>query len=115
MLVAVRSGAADGKDCAGRTDRTDGGTESDFNINGNPAIILIAGLGSGKTTFGGKLANYPQTKRQISLTGGSCRYLPPAAIDQLEALGGQIDVPVYSERENKDAVSSPRTRWGSPL
>ncbi|MEO6490718.1 MAG: signal recognition particle receptor subunit alpha, partial [Ferruginibacter sp.] len=36
-----------------------GGTESQFNITGNPAIILVAGLqGSGKTTFSGKLANY---------------------------------------------------------
>src|SRR3954464_2812794 len=35
-----------------------GGTESEAMLNGNPAIILIAGLqGSGKTTFSGKLAN----------------------------------------------------------
>src|SRR5688572_10352543 len=35
-----------------------GVTESEFNIKGNPAIILIAGLhGSGKTTFSAKLAN----------------------------------------------------------
>lgn len=41
-----------------------GGTESEFNISGNPAIILIAGLqGSGKTTFSGKLANYLKTKK----------------------------------------------------
>src|SRR6476469_3476563 len=36
-----------------------GGTAADFNADGNPAVILIAGLqGSGKTTFSGKLANY---------------------------------------------------------
>ncbi len=41
-----------------------GGTESDFNTNGNPAVILIAGLqGSGKTTFSGKLANYLKSKK----------------------------------------------------
>ncbi|MBN8856819.1 MAG: signal recognition particle receptor subunit alpha, partial [Sphingobacteriales bacterium] len=41
-----------------------GGTESEFNINGNPAVILIAGLqGSGKTTFSGKLASYLKTKK----------------------------------------------------
>src|SRR5471032_95887 len=41
-----------------------GGSESDFSINGNPAVILIAGLqGSGKTTFSGKLANYLKTKK----------------------------------------------------
>lgn len=41
-----------------------GGTEAQFNITGNPAIILIAGLqGSGKTTFTGKLAHYLKTKK----------------------------------------------------
>ncbi len=83
-----------------------GGTESDFNINGNPAIILIAGLqGSGKTTFSGKLANYLKTKKGKSPLLVAADIYRPAAIDQLEVLGGQIDVPVYSERENKDAVS----------
>ncbi|MFN8306324.1 MAG: signal recognition particle protein [Ferruginibacter sp.] len=83
-----------------------GGTESEFNINGNPAIILIAGLqGSGKTTFSGKLANYLKTKKGKSPLLVAADIYRPAAIDQLEVLGGQIDVPVYSERENKDAVS----------
>src|SRR3954471_16362384 len=39
-----------------------GGTETELDIKGNPAIILIAGLqGSGQTTFSGKLANYLKT------------------------------------------------------
>lgn len=83
-----------------------GGTESDFNITGNPAIILIAGLqGSGKTTFSGKLANYLKTKKGKSPLLVAADIYRPAAIDQLEVLGGQIGVDVYSERENKDAVS----------
>lgn len=83
-----------------------GGAESDFNINGSPAIILIAGLqGSGKTTFSGKLANYLKTKKGKSPILVAADIYRPAAIDQLEVLGGQIDVPVYSERENKDAIS----------
>lgn len=83
-----------------------GGTESEFNTNGNPAIILVAGLqGSGKTTFSGKLANYLKTKKGKSPLLVAADIYRPAAIDQLEVLGGQIDVPVYSERENKDAVS----------
>lgn len=83
-----------------------GGTESDFNISGSPAIILIAGLqGSGKTTFSGKLANYLKTKKGKSPILVAADIYRPAAIDQLEVLGGQIDVPVYSERENKDAIS----------
>ncbi len=83
-----------------------GGTESQFNITGNPAIILIAGLqGSGKTTFSGKLANYLKTKKGKSPLLVAADIYRPAAIDQLEVLGGQIGVDVYSERENKDAVS----------
>ncbi|MEI2750807.1 MAG: signal recognition particle protein [Ferruginibacter sp.] len=83
-----------------------GGTESEFNITGNPAIILIAGLqGSGKTTFSGKLANYLKTKKGKSPLLVAGDIYRPAAIDQLEVLGSQIGVEVYSERENKDAVS----------
>ncbi len=83
-----------------------GGKESEFNISGNPAIILIAGLqGSGKTTFSGKLANYLKTKKGKSPLLVAGDIYRPAAIDQLEVLGAQIGVEVYSERENKDAVS----------
>jgi signal recognition particle subunit SRP54 len=83
-----------------------GGGVSEFNITGAPAIILIAGLqGSGKTTFSGKLANYLKTQKGKSPLLVACDIYRPAAIDQLEVLGGQIGVDVYSERENKDAVS----------
>ena len=82
-----------------------GGQASEFNTNGNPAIILIAGLqGSGKTTFSGKLANYLKTKKGKSPLLVAADIYRPAAIDQLEVLGGQIGVDVYSERENKNAV-----------
>lgn len=81
-----------------------GGTESTFNITGNPAVILIAGLqGSGKTTFSGKLANYVKSKGKSPLLVAADIYRP-AAIDQLMVLGGQVGVDVYSERENKNAV-----------
>jgi signal recognition particle subunit SRP54 len=83
-----------------------GGEASEFNIAGAPAVILIAGLqGSGKTTFSGKLANYLKTKKGKSPLLVAADIYRPAAIDQLEILGGQIGVDVYSERENKDAVS----------
>ena len=82
-----------------------GGKESEFVINGNPAVILIAGLqGSGKTTFSGKLANYLKTKKGKSPLLVAADIYRPAAIDQLEVLGGQIGVEVYCERENKNAV-----------
>ena len=82
-----------------------GGTESDIAISGNPAVILIAGLqGSGKTTFTGKLANYLKTKKGKNplLVGGDV--YRPAAMDQLEVLGGQVGAEVYLERENKNPV-----------
>ena len=82
-----------------------GGTEAEFNISGNPAIILIAGLqGSGKTTFSGKLANYLKTKKGKSPLLVAADIYRPAAIDQLMVLGAQIGVDVYSERENKNAI-----------
>jgi signal recognition particle subunit SRP54 len=83
-----------------------GGTESAFELNGNPAIILVAGLqGSGKTTFSGKLANWLKTKKGKSPMLVAADIYRPAAIDQLKVLGEQIGVEVYSDPENKNAVS----------
>ena len=80
-----------------------GGVASEFNINGNPAIILVAGLqGSGKTTFSGKLANYLKKQKGKSPLLVAADVYRPAAIDQLKVLGEQIGVDVYSEPENKD-------------
>jgi signal recognition particle subunit SRP54 len=83
-----------------------GGTEAEFNSNGNPAVILIAGLqGSGKTTFTGKLASYLKTRKGKSVLLVAADIYRPAAIDQLTVLAEQVGVDVYSERENKDAVA----------
>ena len=83
-----------------------GGSETELDLSGNPAIILIAGLqGSGKTTFSGKLANYLKTKKGKSPLLVAADIYRPAAIEQLKVLGEQINVDVYSEPENKDAVA----------
>lgn len=82
-----------------------GGDKTDINLNGNPAVILIAGLqGSGKTTFSGKLANYLKTKknRNVLLVAGDV--YRPAAINQLKVLGEQIGVEVYADETSKDPV-----------
>jgi signal recognition particle subunit SRP54 len=55
--------------------------------------------GSGKTTFSGKLALYLKSKGKLPLLVAADTYRP-AAIDQLIALGQQIDVPVFSSRTN---------------
>jgi signal recognition particle subunit SRP54 len=83
-----------------------GGTETDLDLKGNPAIILIAGLqGSGKTTFSGKLANYLKTRKGKSPLLVAADIYRPAAIEQLRILGEQVNVEVYSEPENINAVS----------
>jgi signal recognition particle subunit SRP54 len=82
-----------------------GTSNVDVNIKGNPAVILVAGLqGSGKTTFAAKLAQYLKSKRgknPLLIAGDVYR---PAAIDQLQILGEQIGVPVYTEEGNQDPV-----------
>jgi signal recognition particle subunit SRP54 len=63
-----------------------------------PTIILVAGLqGSGKTTFCGKLAAMLKKQGRSPLLVAA-DVQRPAAIDQLIMLGGQISVPVYSDR-----------------
>lgn len=83
-----------------------GGESTDIKLGGNPTVILMSGLqGSGKTTFSGKLANHMKNKRNKKPLLVACDIYRPAAIDQLHVLGEQIGVPVFSDRENKDAVS----------
>ena len=81
-----------------------GGQSEDIQLDGNPAVILIAGLqGSGKTTFSGKLASYIKRQgRSVMLV--ACDVYRPAAVDQLKVLGGQVGVEVFSQPESKDPV-----------
>jgi len=106
VLTAVSPGQMITKIMHDELTRLMGGREADFNIKGNPAVILIAGLqGSGKTTFTHKLANYLKTKkfkRPLMVAGDVYR---PAAIDQLIVLGEKINVPVYADKESKDPVA----------
>ena len=82
-----------------------GGTATDIKLEGNPAIVLIAGLqGSGKTTFSGKLAAHIKSKkgRQVLLVAGDV--YRPAAIDQLKILGQSVGIEVYTEEGNNNPV-----------
>jgi len=82
-----------------------GGKFVDINLKGNPSVILIAGLqGSGKTTFAGKLANMLKSKKGKHPLLVACDIYRPAAIEQLKVLGGQINVPVYTEDNNRNPV-----------
>jgi signal recognition particle subunit SRP54 len=81
-----------------------GGTKSDINLKGEPAVILISGLqGSGKTTFTGKLGTLLK-KQGRNVLLAACDIYRPAAIDQLKVLGEQIGIEVYAEPENKNAI-----------
>jgi signal recognition particle subunit SRP54 len=86
-----------------------GGDKTDINIKINPSIILIAGLqGSGKTTFSGKLAKWVKSKRGKKPLLVACDVYRPAAIEQLKIIGGQIEVPVYTEDGNLNPISIAR-------
>lgn len=69
-----------------------------------PSVIMMVGLhGSGKTTSSGKLANLLKKdgKRPMLVAADVYR---PAAMDQLETLGKQIDIPVHVQKGEKDVI-----------
>ena len=71
----------------------------------SPAVIMLVGLqGAGKTTMAGKLALHlrKQGRRPLLVAADVYR---PAAIDQVETLGKQLDIPVYSEGTQADPVA----------
>jgi signal recognition particle subunit SRP54 len=73
-----------------------------------PTVVLLAGLqGSGKTTAAAKLALMLR-KEGKSPAVVAADLQRPAAIDQLEQLGKQIQIPVYLDRGTKDAVAVAR-------
>ena len=86
-----------------------GGTESKINFTPNPpTIIMLVGLqGSGKTTTAGKLANLlrKQGKKPLLV---ACDVYRPAAIKQLQVVGGQLNMPVYANDNSKDVVKIAR-------
>jgi signal recognition particle subunit SRP54 len=86
-----------------------GGDEAVFNAKGNPAVILIAGLqGSGKTTFSGKLANFLRTQKGFAPMLVAADVYRPAAIEQLQILGQQIGVDVFTLPDSQDPVTIAR-------
>ena len=82
-----------------------GGVESKVNFTPNPpTIVMLVGLqGSGKTTTAGKLANLfrKQGKKPLLV---ACDIYRPAAIKQLQVVGAQLNIPVYSNENSKDVV-----------
>ena len=69
-----------------------------------PTVVMMVGLqGSGKTTTAAKLARRLKGESRPTRLIAADVYRP-AAIDQLETLGTQLDIPVYADRTTKDVV-----------
>jgi signal recognition particle subunit SRP54 len=81
-----------------------GEAEAPLSLKSSPSVIMVVGLhGSGKTTSCAKLAlKLKKEKKKVLLVAGDV--YRPAAIDQLEVLGREIDVPVYTERGNPNVA-----------
>ncbi|WP_185869767.1 signal recognition particle protein [Blattabacterium cuenoti] len=81
-----------------------GSKNIEINISKNPSIILICGLqGSGKTSFSSKLAFFLKKKNKYPLLVAADIHRP-AAIDQLQSIVKQVDIPVFSLKKSKDII-----------
>ena len=85
-----------------------GSTNAGLALSGNPSCILMVGLhGSGKTTSSGKLARLLHKQARTPLLVAADVYRP-AAMEQLETLGRQIDLPVFVRKGETDVLKIAR-------
>src|SRR5438552_3954530 len=85
-----------------------GSANASVELSGNPAALLLVGLhGSGKTTSSGKLARLLQKQGRLPLLVGADVYRP-AAMDQLETLGQQLNLPVFVHKGETDVLKIAR-------
>ncbi|MHB8524276.1 MAG: signal recognition particle protein [Limisphaerales bacterium] len=81
-----------------------GSTNATLQLDGNPACVLLVGLhGSGKTTSSAKLGRLLQKQGRLPLLVAADVYRP-AAMDQLETLGRELDLPVLVKRGETDVL-----------
>ncbi|MBN1157733.1 signal recognition particle protein [Candidatus Woesearchaeota archaeon] len=81
-----------------------GGEGAKITVRGKPFKIMLLGLfGSGKTTTAGKLARFFSKRGyKVALLGLDVHR--PAAMDQIEQIGKSLNVPVFTDRKEKNAV-----------
>ncbi|MGI8967304.1 MAG: signal recognition particle protein, partial [Limisphaerales bacterium] len=85
-----------------------GSTNAGLNLSGSPSSIMMVGLhGSGKTTSSGKLGNLLQKQARSPLLVAADVYRP-AAMDQLETLGKQLNIPVFALKGETDVLKIAR-------
>ena len=79
-----------------------------------PTVVMLVGLqGAGKTTNGGKLAGYMKKQGKRPLLA-ACDVYRPAAIRQLQIVGGQLDIPVFEEGQgNPVEIARHAVEWAS--
>ena len=79
-----------------------GGDYVPLEVTKNPTILMLVGLqGSGKTTTAGKLANFLRKKHSKKPLLVACDIYRPAAIEQLETIGKELNVPVFKKDKAK--------------
>src|ERR1051326_8365804 len=79
-----------------------GSENAALNLSGNPACVVLVGLhGSGKTTSAGKLARLLHKQGRVPLLV-ACDVYRPAAVEQLQTLGQQLNIPVYAHKGEMD-------------
>src|SRR5215475_9523484 len=85
-----------------------GSENAGLQLSGNPSCVLLVGLhGSGKTTSSGKLGRLLHKQGRTPLLVAADVYRP-AAMDQLEKIGQQLDLPVFVKRAETDVLKIAR-------
>lgn len=106
VITAVKPGQAMVKIVRDEMAELMGGKAEGLNLTGSPSVILMTGLqGSGKTTHSAKLANFLKKKNTKNPLLVACDVYRPAAVNQLQVLGEQLGIEVYTEVGNLDPVN----------
>ena len=106
VITAVKPGQAMVKIVRDEMAELMGGKAEGLNLTRSPSVILMAGLqGSGKTTHSAKLANFLKKKNTKNPLLVACDVYRPAAVNQLQVLGEQLGIEVYTEVGNLDPVN----------
>ena len=77
-------------------------TIKQFDIHRGACYVFEGRMGSGKTTFSGKLALHLKSKKNKRPLLVACDVYRPAAIDQIGVLAEQVGVDILQDRENKN-------------
>lgn len=86
-------------------------TSIHFKEEGFTTVMMVGLQGTGKTTASAKIANLLKKKKDRNVLLAACDVVRPAAIEQLQTLGQQIGVEVYSEGVEVDALTTAKNAY----